>query len=101
MNTDESFVVIEKDHAPIIIEDLDSNTFYEAYVVAVNTHGRGNIKIFYIKLFNQLFLLNNRLINRPAIVAFSFQNETTSKRAYNAKICLKSVKRIIIHSIIM
>lgn len=41
MNTDESFTVIEKDHSPIIIEGLDSSTFYEAYVVAVNTHGRG------------------------------------------------------------
>lgn len=41
MDTDEAFTVIEKDHAPIIIEDLDPNQFYEAYVVAVNAHGRG------------------------------------------------------------
>lgn len=41
MNTEETFTVIQKDHSPIIIEDLDSNTFYEVYVVAVNTHGRG------------------------------------------------------------
>lgn len=41
MNTDEAFTVIEKDHTPIIIEDLDSKTYYEAYVVAVNAHGRG------------------------------------------------------------
>lgn len=41
MNTDESFTVTEKDVPPIIIEDLDSNTYYETYVVAVNAHGRG------------------------------------------------------------
>lgn len=41
MDTDETFTVIEKDHAPIIIEDLDANSFYEVYVVAVNVHGRG------------------------------------------------------------
>lgn len=34
MDTDEAFTVIEKDHAPIIIEDLDANTFYETYIVA-------------------------------------------------------------------
>lgn len=43
MNTDESFTVIEKDHPPIIIEDLDSSTYYEVYVVA------GNIKNFSYK----------------------------------------------------
>lgn len=45
MNTDDefasSFTVMEKDHPPIILEDLDSNTFYEAFVVAVNAHGNG------------------------------------------------------------
>lgn len=41
IDTEETFTVIEKDHAPIIIEDLDANTYYEAYVVAVNAHGRG------------------------------------------------------------
>lgn len=39
MDTDEAFTVILKDHSPIIIEDLDSNTFYETYIVAVNAHG--------------------------------------------------------------
>lgn len=34
MNTEEAFTVIEKDHAPIIIEDLDANSYYETYVVA-------------------------------------------------------------------
>lgn len=37
----DTFTVIEKDHAPIIIENLDSNKFYETYIVAVNAHGRG------------------------------------------------------------
>lgn len=45
MNTDDetasSFTVVEKDHPPFILEDLDSNTFYEAFVVAVNVHGNG------------------------------------------------------------
>lgn len=41
MDTDEAFTVTEKDHPPIILEDLDSNTFYEAYVVALNAHGGG------------------------------------------------------------
>lgn len=41
MDTDETFTVMEKDHAPIIIEDLDANSFYEVYVVAQNVHGRG------------------------------------------------------------
>lgn len=61
MYTDEAYTVIEKDHPPLIIEDLDANAFYEAYVVAgktislltyfisyavfifitVNVHGRG------------------------------------------------------------
>lgn len=40
MDTDE-FMVLEKDHPPIIIEDLDSNSYYEAYIVAMNAHGRG------------------------------------------------------------
>lgn len=40
MDTDE-YMVIEKDHPPIIIEDLDSNSYYETYVVAMNAHGRG------------------------------------------------------------
>lgn len=34
MDTEETFTVIEKDNAPIIIEDLEANAFYEAYVVA-------------------------------------------------------------------
>lgn len=38
---DDEYTVMEKDHPPIILEDLDSNTFYESYVVAVNAHGRG------------------------------------------------------------
>lgn len=41
MDAEEAFTIIEKDHAPIIIEDLDANAYYEAYVVAVNAHGRG------------------------------------------------------------
>lgn len=41
MDVDESYTVIEKDHPPIIIEDLESNTYYETYVVAVNAHGGG------------------------------------------------------------
>lgn len=41
MNSNEAFTVIEKDHMPIVIEDLESNKFYEIYIVAVNAHGRG------------------------------------------------------------
>lgn len=41
MDSGETFNVIEKDHPPIILEDLDSGTFYETFVVAVNAHGRG------------------------------------------------------------
>lgn len=37
---DEYSLVVE-DHPPVILEDLDSGTFYEAFVVAVNAHGKG------------------------------------------------------------
>lgn len=40
-DTGPSFIVMEKDHPPIILEDLDSNSFYETFVVAVNAHGNG------------------------------------------------------------
>lgn len=46
MNTDETYTVIEKEHAPIIIEDLDANTFYEAFVVA------GKKKIFLYVMYS-------------------------------------------------
>lgn len=41
LNSDDEYVVIEKDHPPIIIEGLDSGSFYETFVVAVNSHGKG------------------------------------------------------------
>lgn len=41
LNSDDEYVVREKDHPPIIIEGLESGSFYEAFVVAVNSHGKG------------------------------------------------------------
>lgn len=37
----EEYEVFEKDHSPFIIENLESNAYYEAYVVAINAHGKG------------------------------------------------------------
>lgn len=40
LNSEDDYIVLEKDHPPIIVEDLDSATYYEAFVVAVNAHGK-------------------------------------------------------------
>lgn len=41
LNSDDDYMVIEKDYPPIIIEGLESGSFYETFVVAVNSHGKG------------------------------------------------------------
>lgn len=41
LGSGEEYEVIEKDHPPLIMESLDAATYYEAYVVAVNAHGKG------------------------------------------------------------
>lgn len=41
LGSGDDYEVIEKDHPPLIMEGLDSATYYEAYVVAVNAHGKG------------------------------------------------------------
>lgn len=41
LGSGEDYEVIEKDHPPLIMESLESATYYEAYVVAVNAHGKG------------------------------------------------------------
>lgn len=33
--------VVEKDHQPIIVEDLEPGTRYEIFVVSMNAHGKG------------------------------------------------------------
>lgn len=40
LNSDDEYRVVEKEHPPIIIEDLEPNTFYETFIVAVNVHGK-------------------------------------------------------------
>ncbi|XP_037031427.1 Ig-like and fibronectin type-III domain-containing protein 2 isoform X3 [Bradysia coprophila] len=42
LGSGDDYEVIEKDHPPLIMEGLDSATYYEAYVVAVNAHGKGD-----------------------------------------------------------
>lgn len=42
LGVEEEYTVFEKDHPPYIIESLDSGTYYEAYVVAMNAHGKGS-----------------------------------------------------------
>lgn len=41
LGSGEEYTIIEKDHAPIILEALDAGTYYETYIVAVNAHGKG------------------------------------------------------------
>lgn len=41
LGVDEKYNVIEKDHPPFILESLDSGTYYEAFLVALNAHGKG------------------------------------------------------------
>lgn len=40
LNQGEEYDVFEKDHSPFILENLESDTYYEAFVVAVNAHGK-------------------------------------------------------------
>ncbi|XP_049544577.1 Ig-like and fibronectin type-III domain-containing protein 1 [Anopheles darlingi] len=41
LGSGEDYTVMEKDQAPVIVEDLEAGTYYEAFVVAVNAHGKG------------------------------------------------------------
>ncbi|XP_058124562.1 Ig-like and fibronectin type-III domain-containing protein 1 [Anopheles ziemanni] len=41
LGSGEEYTVLEKDQAPVIVEDLEAGTYYEAFVVAVNAHGKG------------------------------------------------------------
>lgn len=41
LGSGEDYDVIEKDHPPLIMENLEAGAYYEAYVVAVNAHGKG------------------------------------------------------------
>ncbi|XP_050094930.1 Ig-like and fibronectin type-III domain-containing protein 1 [Anopheles aquasalis] len=41
LGSGEDYTVMEKDQAPVIVEDLEAATYYEAFVVAVNAHGKG------------------------------------------------------------
>lgn len=41
LGMEDEYSVLEKDHPPYIIESLDSGTYYEAFIVAMNAHGKG------------------------------------------------------------
>lgn len=41
LGSGEEYTVIEKEHPPIILEDLESDMYYEAFIVALNAHGKG------------------------------------------------------------
>ncbi|XP_062560024.1 Ig-like and fibronectin type-III domain-containing protein 1 [Armigeres subalbatus] len=41
LGSGEEYAVVEKDQAPVIVEDLEAGQYYEAFVVAVNAHGKG------------------------------------------------------------
>lgn len=41
LGSGDEYLVIEKEHPPMILEDMDSTTYYEIFVVAVNVYGRG------------------------------------------------------------
>ncbi|XP_052873386.1 Ig-like and fibronectin type-III domain-containing protein 1 [Anopheles cruzii] len=41
LGSGEEYSVLEKDHGPVIVDDLETATYYEAFVVAVNAHGKG------------------------------------------------------------
>lgn len=41
LGSDDQYSVIEKDRPPMILEDLESATYYEAFLVAINAHGKG------------------------------------------------------------
>lgn len=41
LGSGDEYSVQEKDRAPIVLEGLVANAFYEVYVVAVNAHGKG------------------------------------------------------------
>lgn len=38
----DEYAVIKKEHPPVILENLRPDAFYEAYVVSVNAHGKGD-----------------------------------------------------------
>ncbi|GAB0093957.1 Fibronectin type-III domain-containing protein [Sergentomyia squamirostris] len=41
LGSGDEYMVMEKDHPPMVLEDLDGGTYYEAFIVAVNAHGKG------------------------------------------------------------
>lgn len=41
LGSGEEYSVMEKSHPPMILEDLEGGTYYEAFIVAVNAHGKG------------------------------------------------------------
>ncbi|XP_055693632.1 Ig-like and fibronectin type-III domain-containing protein 1 [Lutzomyia longipalpis] len=41
LGSGDEYTVIEKSHPPMILEDLEGATYYEAFIVAVNAHGKG------------------------------------------------------------
>ncbi|XP_021707105.1 Ig-like and fibronectin type-III domain-containing protein 1 [Aedes aegypti] len=41
LGSGEEYAVLEKEQAPVIVEDLEAGQYYEAFVVAVNAHGKG------------------------------------------------------------
>lgn len=42
LGSGDEYMVVDKEHPPMILEDLDSTTYYEVFVVAVNIYGRGS-----------------------------------------------------------
>lgn len=41
LGSGDEYTIIEKEHPPIILEDLSAGTHYEVFVVALNAHGKG------------------------------------------------------------
>lgn len=41
LGSGEEYIIMEKEHPPMILEDLEAFTYYEAFIVAVNAHGKG------------------------------------------------------------
>lgn len=41
LGSGEEYSVIEREQSPVIVEDLEAGQYYEAFVVAVNAHGKG------------------------------------------------------------
>lgn len=41
LGSGDEYAVVEKNHPPMILEDLEAFTYYEAFLVALNAHGKG------------------------------------------------------------